>query len=141
MNRRRSGGCLLCGISAMDVCRRSSHRAWLAAAVAVLALLQAGCGTTPPPAEPLGALVDVAFIRDGVTTRGECIQRLGAPSRTMATGTGGEVLTYWLGRDAAGGLRAVVSWAVFEPVRYSLVLSFDAAGVLVRHSMVKVWER
>jgi hypothetical protein len=111
----------------------------LVAAVAGVALLLAGCAATPPP-QPLGAAVDVEFIRDGVTSRNECMQRLGAPSKTIATLAGGEVWTYWIGRDASG-LRAVASWSTFEPVRYSLVLSFDAGGVLVRHSMVKIWER
>ncbi len=124
----------------MDACRTRARQALHIAAKLGLVLLLAGCATTTPPPPPLGAPVDVGFIRDGITTRADCVQRLGAPSKTIATTAGGEVLTYWVGRDQAG-LRAVASWATFEPVRYSLVLSFDVGGVLVRHSMVKIWER
>lgn len=114
-------------------------RTWLMAVAAVVVLALAGCAATPP-LQPLGAPVDVDFLRDGTTRKDDCVQRLGTPSKTIATTAGGEVLTYWVGRDPSG-LRAVASWSIFEPVRYSLVLSFDAAGVLVRHALVKIWER
>lgn len=123
----------------MDACRRFARQALLVAVSTSLALLLSGCAT-PPATQPLGAPVDLAFIRDGVTTQVECVQHLGAPSKTIATTARGEVLTYWIGRDPSG-LRAVASWVAFEPVRYSLVLSFDAEGVLVRHALVKIWER
>jgi hypothetical protein len=102
--------------------------------------LLAGCGTPTPPSSLIGPPVDLGFIRDGSTTKSDCLQRLGTPSKTIVTTTGGEVLTFWVGQDQTG-LRAVASWTTFEPVRYSLVLSFDATGVLSRHSLVKVWER
>jgi hypothetical protein len=124
----------------MDACRTRSRRTLLVAAGAGFALLLAACATTTPSPQPLGAPVEIEFIHDGVTTKGDCVQRLGTPSKTITTTAGGEVLTYWIGRDQIG-LRAVASWSTFEHVRYSLVLSFDAGGVLVRHSMVKIWER
>ncbi len=81
---------------------------------------------------------ELQFIKDGVTTREEVSLNLGVPSGQLE---GDRILMYQFHMDEtgkwqlispkfSGGLRAWESGAI------SLVLVFDAAGVLQKHSMV-----
>jgi hypothetical protein len=115
--------------------------------VSAVALLS-GCAAAPAPVP----LVDLAFIQDGVTSTDLAIQKLGVPSSQLAASSGGKVLMFQIGRDAAG-LHAhwytytksdwydfLDHWAAYD-VRYSLVLVFDQRGVLERHALVKLRAR
>lgn len=101
----------------------------------VLACLLAACHTplvkTSDPAQLGGEL---AFLRDGVSTREEILVHLGEPAAAFE---GERVLSYQLERDAAGGYRTrlpmtgkLVRWNV------SLVLVFREDGVLEEHALV-----
>lgn len=114
-------------------------RPLLVAAWLTSALVLGACRTPPPPPPPSSGLVTLDFLADGITTREQALQRLGQPSREFTGSTGGEVLTFRIGDDAAG-LHVVASadhWYRYD-VCYSLVLSFDLQGVLDRHALVKV---
>jgi len=86
----------------------------------------------------------LSFLEDAKTTKEEVLSRLGRPSAKFE---GGSILTYRLDdkyqvvpRDY--GARAK-SWGLGRPSvwkrgRYSLVLVFDPAMILQRHSLVRV---
>jgi hypothetical protein len=95
--------------------------------VLALALIPIACATTPF-GEP--DLLD--FILDGQTTREDATMHLGAPSASYESE---RILTYRLGKDK-GGFYPVAKRQGFYDVEYSLVLAFDDAGVLTRHSLV-----
>ncbi|MBU6510784.1 MAG: hypothetical protein KGR99_00570 [Betaproteobacteria bacterium] len=99
----------------------------LALAAGVLAL--AGCATPPVGRKDL-----LDFLRDGSTTRGEVELALGEPSAQYEDS---RVLAYRLRKDQGGYvlLRRRDDWS---SVQYDLMLLFDAAGVLQRHSLVEV---
>jgi hypothetical protein len=119
-----------------------------ASALHLLALLAltvlAGC-STPKAGSALVHPSDFvrqrySFIADGQTTREEVLLRLGIPSAKFE---GERILTYQLVMDKSGG------WYLHMPVRdketgmrvwadntCSLVFSFNAIGVLERHSLV-----
>ncbi len=88
-----------------------------------------GC-ETPPKGN--ARLLD--FLQDGKTTREAVYLQLGEPSGVFEAG---RILTYRLAEDKGGYLLLLqprIGWTGL----YSLVLSFDAAGTLTRHSLVKV---
>ena len=105
---------------------------------AVLAL--AGCATTPPPLKGSPDLLN--FLADGKTTQTEAIITLGQPSGRFEAE---KILTYRLGfeprnngyyvgeREATGS-----GWPTWTAAKFSLVLVFDDAGILKKHSLVKV---
>lgn len=99
----------------------------------LLALLALpACGPPPGPDQ-------LAFLADGTTTRDEVFLRLGRPSFVDARDG---VLAYRI-REAAPGVRLVeepVAWPVVVG-EISLVLAFDEAGVLRRHSFVVLHPR
>lgn len=98
-----------------------------------LAGLLAGCVTTPQlAADP--RLLD--FLQDGQTAKDTVILKLGQPSATLESG---HILTYRLGQEKKRGyyLREAGATNWLE-LKYSLVLVFDARGVLERHSLVEV---
>ena len=77
------------------------------------------------------------FLQMGVTTREEVLLKLGQPSAAFEQE---KILTYRLGEDSRQGYfvvspKALLPW---QAVRYSLVLVFDANGVLQRQSLVDV---
>jgi hypothetical protein len=113
-------------------------RILVAGTVLVCALLLVGCASSAATERSLGPIITLEFIEDGVTTIEQAVQRLGAPSQTIAGMAGGKMLTFWFAQEA-GGLHASAGTPSFNFGRYSLVLSFDAHGVLVRHALVKVW--
>lgn len=111
--------------------------------LAVIATLLAACATpTTQPVAPasLPEIGVLAFLQDDVTTREQVLLRLGVPTAQVE---GDRILMYQLNTDAKGrwylsapewdtttGMR---SW---RPGACSLVLVFDEAGVLRRHSLV-----
>ncbi len=107
-----------------DHVRRRLRSAW----TLVLVLLGA-CASTP-----VGQADLLTFIEDGRTTREQVFLALGEPSSTYEDG---RILTFRLGRDD-GGYFLVEKAPGFRTVQYSLVLAFDDAGLLRRHSLVTV---
>jgi len=97
-------------------------------------LLLAACGTTPLRGQP-----DLlAFLADGSTRREEVVTRLGEPTRCLRSG---EICTYRVSHDEAGQyVKIDVGGANWMDTDGSLVLVFDADGVLRRHSVVRVRE-
>ena len=92
-----------------------------------------GCATTPPPpADP--HLLD--FLRDGQSTKETVVLKLGQPSALLESG---RILTYRVRQEKDRGyfLReaSATNWC---ELKFSLVLVFDPAEVLERHSLVEV---
>ena len=105
----------------------------LAAIVAFSFLLPAcATNTNMPGGDP--QLLE--FLRDGATTREEVLLKLGQPSATLESE---KVLTYRIGGEARQGYVVEIplqgSW---QGVTHSLVLIFDANGMLQKHSLVSV---
>jgi hypothetical protein len=108
--------------------------------VLALALTLAGCATAPPPLKVSPDLL--SFLSDGKTTRTEAIISLGQPSGRFEAEN---ILTYRLGFDPRNSGYYVVEretttngWPTWKEAKFSLVLVFDDAGVLRKHSLVKV---
>ena len=113
------------------------------ATVAILAGCAAGCmHSTATPADmekgPLASLV-----QDGRTTRGQAAEQLGKPQCKLE---GGRVAIYRLGHGGQGNLQAMPRDVREAPGpkdfpldQYSLVLVFDSAGMLTRHSVVPLF--
>lgn len=108
-------------------------------AAGLLALTLAGCATAPP-LKGRADLLD--FLVDGKTTREEVVLKLGQPSGKFECGN---ILTYRLGFEPENNGYFVVEretnptgWPTWTLARYSLVLVFDEAGVLRKHSLVEV---
>ena len=95
--------------------------------------LMIGCTTTIPGASPNL----LAFLHPGETTRQEVVLKLGQPSGTFEQD---RILTYRLGEDGQQGYFIVTpkSLMPWSQVRHSLVLVFDARGVLEKQSLVPV---
>jgi hypothetical protein len=108
-------------------------------ALVLSAAFLAGCATTPP----LKGRADLLnFLADGTTTKPEAIVQLGQPSGRFE---GEKILTYRLGFEPVPKGYYVVEretgpsgWPTWLHAKYSLVLVFDDAGVLRRHSLVEV---
>ena len=103
----------------------------LLAATLIIAFV-AGCAT---PAIPGASRELLKFIEIGHTTREEVLLKLGQPSAAFEQE---KILTYRVGEDLKQGYylvspKAVLPW---QAVRYSLVLVFDANGVLQRQNLV-----
>ena len=126
--------------------------------LAVSLLTLVGCGAALQqvvPDESRQTLLP--YLKDGKTTKQEIIERLGQPSRQFQ---GGRILTYRLGQlSECGhwscedkGLRAIeagVTWDKPRPSRvdslrevyggvYTLVLVFNEADVLRKHSLIQI---
>ncbi len=96
---------------------------------ALVLVLLGACASTP-----VGQPELLTFIEDGQTTREQVFLALGEPSATYEDG---RILTFRLARDE-GGYFLVEKASGFRSVKYSLVLAFDDAGLLQRHSLVTV---
>ena len=98
----------------------------------MLAGCLAGCATPRLPGDP--HLLD--FLHDGQTTKEAVFLKLGQPSAAFESG---HILTYRLGQERKRGyfLREAGATNWLE-LKYSLVLVFNAQGVLQRHSLVEV---
>ena len=108
--------------------------------VLTLALALVGCATTPPPLK--GSPELLSFLADGKTTRTEAIMTLGQPSGRFESE---KILTYRLGFEPRNSGYYVVErettangWPTWTAAKFSLVLVFDDAGILLKHSLVKV---
>jgi hypothetical protein len=96
--------------------------------------LLAACSTPPLRGEP--GLLD--FLADGATPRSEVVARLGQPTRCLRSG---EICTYRVSHDEAGQyVKLEVGGSNWMDTDGSLVLVFDADGVLQRHAIVRVRE-
>jgi hypothetical protein len=95
-------------------------------------VLGVGCAAAKIP----GASPDLlSLLRPGTTTRQEVLLTLGQPSASFEQE---RILTYRVGRDPEQGYY-IVAASLLQPwqrVRYSMVLVFDARGVLERYSLV-----
>ena len=105
----------------------------------LLALLLVGCSTTTP----LRGRADLLdFLADNQTTKEEVLLKLGQPSAQFQTE---KILTYRLGKEDQNRGYYVVTreinpqgWPTWANAKFSLVLVFDAQGVLCKHSLVEV---
>src|SRR6266404_9929626 len=97
----------------------------------LLALWLAGCATPIPGASPNL----LKFLQIGKTTREEVLLKLGQPSASFEHEL---ILTYRVGEDIKQGFYVVTPKAVmpWQQVRYSLVLVFDAGGILQKQNLV-----
>ena len=104
--------------------------------------LATGCATPKlQPADPqLLFKSELAFIRDGATTREELLLKLGTPSGQFERD---RILTYLLRVDKDGKwhlispqINTTTGFREWRPETYSLVLVFGADGVLRKHSLV-----
>ncbi len=107
----------------------------------------AGCATPRiQTVDPQGFLnSELAFIKDGVTTREEVCLNLGVPTAQLE---GDRILMYQFRPDQDGKWQLVspkfsgslkggsLSLRGWDKGTMSLVLVFDGAGVLQKHSMV-----
>lgn len=107
--------------------------------LAFSALFLAGC-VTPAPLKGRADLL--AFLADGRTPRQEVLLALGQPSGRFE---GERILTYRLAYEPRNQGYWVVErevqptgWPTWYVAKYSLVLVFDASGILQRHSLVEV---
>jgi hypothetical protein len=108
---------------------------------ALTAFTLIGCVTKPP--ELLGGNPDLlSFLSDGRSSRTQVISTLGQPSGRFEAE---KILTYRLGFDVRNSGYYVVErevvhsgWPTWTEAKFSLVLVFDDAGVLRKHSLVKV---
>jgi len=108
------------------------------AALVLLSLL-VGCSTTTP----LRGRADLLdFLLDNQTTKEEVLLKLGQPSAQFQTE---KVLTYRLGKEEQNRGYYVVTrevnprgWPTWTNAKFSLVLVFDAQGLLRKHSLVEV---
>ena len=105
----------------------------------LLALTLAGC-VTAPPLKGRADLLD--FLADGKTTREEIVLKLGQPSGKFEREN---IVTYRLGFEPKIHGYYLVEreaqpdgWPTWLRAKYSLVLVFDDAGVLRKHSLVEV---
>jgi hypothetical protein len=108
--------------------------------VLVAAFALAGCATTPPPLKGRPDLL--TFLSDGKTTRSEAIIALGQPSGRFEAE---KILTYRLGFERRNNGYYIVEretttngWPTWSATKFSLVLVFDDAGILQKHSLVEV---
>lgn len=106
--------------------------------VPLLALIL-GCATTAPAKGRADLLL---FLHNGITTRQQVLVTLGQPSARLEQDN---ILTYRLGFEKRTQGYFLVEretqasgWATWERARFSLVLVFDAAGILRRHALVQV---
>ena len=109
-------------------------------AVLTLALALVGCASTPPPLKGRPDLLN--FLSDGKTTKTEAIITLGLPAGRFESE---KILTYRLGVELRNSGFYVVEretttngWPTWTAAKFSLVLVFDDAGILQKHSLVEV---
>jgi len=106
----------------------------------ILALAVTGCASAPPPLRGTPDLLN--FLADGQTTKDQAFTTLGQPSGFFESE---RILTYRLGYDSRNRGYFLVErenrnggWPTWTNASFSLVLVFDDAGLLRKHSLVKV---
>jgi hypothetical protein len=86
--------------------------------------------------QPLGRSDLLAFLADGATPREDVLLKLGEPS---ASYEGSRILAYRLKKDEGGYiLLAHGGPKRWYGVGYNLMLAFDSAGILRRHTIVEI---
>jgi hypothetical protein len=108
------------------------------AALVLLSLL-VGCSTTTP----LRGRADLLdFLVDDKTTTSEALLKLGQPSARFQAD---KILTFRLGMEEKNRGYFVLTremnpkgWPTWAKAKFSLVLVFDAQGLLRKHSLVEV---
>ena len=107
--------------------------------ILLVMLSLAGCATAPPVK---GRPDLLNFLTDGKTKKEEVLTTLGRPSGRFESQ---KILTYRLGYEAKNNGYYVVKreptpsgWPVWTLTKFSLILVFDDASVLQKHSLVKV---
>ena len=103
---------------------------WPAIVCVLLVIVLGGCAAKKVQPVSIGSSAP-AWLTSLATDRierDELIERLGRPSATFEAG---RLVAYRLDGDYA----VVSGW---HDTRYNLILSFDADGTLVRHSVVRV---
>jgi len=123
---------------------RSQLSVWGKAAAMAIISVVAGCESTPSlqPAEPQSLFKsELAFVKDGVTTREEAVLRLGIAAAQVEED---RILMYQLRADAQGKwhlvapqISAITGLRAWKPQTCCLVLVFDTNGILKKHSLVK----
>ncbi len=98
-----------------------------------LALLTVICILTGCATPPLGHKDLLDFLNDGITRAEEAQHKLGQPTGRYEDS---RILTYRLGKDEGGYF--LVGTRDWSEAQYSLVLVFDADGILRRHALIKV---
>jgi len=108
--------------------------------VLTLVLTLVGCATTSTPLKGRADLLN--FLTDDKTTREEVIVTLGQPAGRFEAE---KILTYRLGYEPKNNGYYLVEreptasgWPTWTAAKFSLVLVFDDAGILRKHSLVKV---
>ena len=109
-----------------------------------LIIMVASCATPhiqSNDTQPLSNSKLLGFIQDGITTREEVVLKLGTPSAEFE---GDKILTYQLRIDQAGNwhliapqISAATGFRAWRKETSSLVLVFEADGVLRKHNIVE----
>jgi hypothetical protein len=115
--------------------RQASHIV-IGEVIGLVFLLLIGCAT-PGPVGPIPDKGLLDFLEEGKTIKQTVFEKLGQPSGTFENG---RILTYRIGSEEEKG------YFIFDAVprpgwyksKFSLVLVFDAYGVLVKKSLVSV---
>ena len=112
-------------------------------AVSCVGLWICGCQSTPPP--PVASQLQegaLSFVRDGQLTLDEAVLRLGVPTDHFEVD---RILTYRIAYHRKDGVVLLAPRPIFagdlmdldwQEGQYSLVLVFDARGVLKGHSIL-----
>jgi hypothetical protein len=117
--------------------RQRSNRLMLLSLVASAAACSAPPNPMLAPSDESTTARMLGFVRDQVTTRGEAEFRMGSPSARYEYD---RTLVFAVG-EVAGVSRVVPLQGGDVPPTaplYHLVLVFDEAGILQRHSLVRV---
>ncbi len=101
---------------------------WLAVLMAV-----SGCVSEPPIPGASPALLD--FLQQGEVTRKDVILQLGEPSSSFEDDS---ILTWRIGENPKQGMYVITPSMIGWHARYSLVLTFNEAGVLEEISRIPV---
>jgi hypothetical protein len=127
-----------------DPRKRPTSKAQFISSLLLMIALLSSCAT--PRVHPMDTRLLfhselLGFVRDGTTTREEVLLKLGIPSAQFE---GEKILTYQLRVDQAGKwhlvapqINAVTGLRQWREETCSLVLVFDAEGVLRKHSLIE----
>lgn len=113
---------------------------YLVGLMSVLTLV--GCVTEPEVPTSYRPSISLNFLANGKTTKKQVFSTLGQPSGSFESG---KILTYRLGYEPQYHSYYCVEregrdtgWPTWSNASFSLVLVFSEAGILQKHSLVKV---
>lgn len=109
-------------------------RVTAAATCLLVAGLLAACASAPPVGRP--GLLD--FLMVGTTSVNEVERQFGSASASFPGANDGRLMTYRIGKGSDGLFVDYDRLKGWENAAYSLVLSFDARGILTRLALVPV---